>query len=164
MRAHRLLLAALLAWPVLSGPAALAGSFQDVVSSVEARLGARRMRMPGLGLLVNSFTFVRKPGGASSIHIATFEDQQFQPARFQAVVQEAAGRDWKPLIQVSSKGSGESMAAFVRTSGKSFEMLIATCESSEATLVQLKLDGRRLSSWLRDHTSKDQHHDTSGIQ
>jgi hypothetical protein len=158
MRASNLVLAALLAWP------AMAGSFQDVVSNVETRMGARRMRMPGLGMLVNSFTFVRRPGGATSMKLAVFEDQHFAPARFQSAVQEAAGRDWKPMIQVNSKGARESMTAYVRTSGNSFEMLIATCDSDDATLVQLKLDGHRLSNWLRDQTEKGSRHKESEIQ
>ena len=164
MTASRFVIATLLAWPVLSGATACAASFQDVVSHVESRLGARRMRMPGLGMLVNSFTFVRRPGGASSMKMAIFEDQHLDPARFQAAVRDAVGSDWKPMLQVSSRRSREGVVAYVRTSGNSFEMLIATSDSDDSTLVQLKLDGRHFSSWLSDQTTKDRRRHDSDIQ
>jgi hypothetical protein len=164
MATSRLLLAALLAFPALSGFTARAGSFQDVVSHVENRMGARRMHMPGLGFLINSVTFVRRPAGASSLKLAVFEDQHFEPARFQAAVREAVGQDWKPLLQVTSRKAREGVVAYVRVSGNSFEMLIATSDSDDSTLVQLKLDGRHLSSWLRDQIDGDQHHRYSDSQ
>lgn len=124
-----------------------AASFHSIVDNVEAQLGVRRVRTTGMGAVVNSFLFVRRPGGASSMNFATFEGGM---PGFQAAVRSAAGRDWRPMITVHSKRQAEDVAIYVRTAGTKFELLIATSERGEATLVQMRLEGSRILEWLRE--------------
>jgi hypothetical protein len=118
-----------------------------MVERVESELGIQKVRMPGVGVLVNSFMFVRRPGGASSLNFATFEGGH---PRFQAAVQRAAGRDWKPMVSVHSRRNREDVVIYVRAEGARFELVVATSDASDATLVQLKLDGVRILDWLRE--------------
>lgn len=141
---RRLILSVILALTAL--PAG-ASSFQSIVEKVESDLGVRKVRMPGVGLLVNSFVFVKRPGGASSLNLATFEGEM---SRFQSAVQRAAGRQWKPMVTVRSKRDKEDVVIYVHADNNKFELLIASSESGEATLVQLKLEGKRILDWLRD--------------
>jgi len=67
---RRLMISAVLMLMALPAGAA---SFNSIVEKVESELGVRRVRLPGVGMLVNSFMFVKRPGGASSMSFATFE-------------------------------------------------------------------------------------------
>jgi hypothetical protein len=144
---RRLLLSAVV---ILTALPAGAASFNSIVEKVESDLGVRRVRMPGVGLLVNSFVFIKRPNGTSSLSFATFEGEM---QRFQAAVSRAAGRDWKPMISVHSRRDREDVVIYLRADSNKFELLIATSESGEATLVQLKLDGAKILDWLRDPVS-----------
>lgn len=124
-----------------------AASFNSIVDKVESEIGVRKVRMPGVGMLVNSFVFVKRPGGTSSLHFATFEGGM---PRFQSAVRRAAGKDWKPMVSVHSRRNREDVVIYVRAEGSKFELLIASSDAHDGTLVQLKLDGDRILDWLRD--------------
>lgn len=132
---------------LLSALPAGAASFGSIVEKVESDLGIRKVRIPGAGLLVNSFVFIKRPGGASSLNFATFEGDM---ARFQSSVRRAAGGGWLPMVTVHSRKDNEDVVIYVKASGGKFELLIATSEPGEATLVQLKLNGERILDWMRD--------------
>ena len=132
---------------------AMAANFEDVARNVESRLRMSRTRMPGVGFLVNSFVAVSRSGGARSMKLATFErgSGRFQPEIFQTAVKESAG-GWSPAVQVVSPRNREEVSMYVRPAGSKWELLIATSEVGEGTLVYLKIPGRDLLGWLRDKT------------
>lgn len=142
--------AAMVAVLVMAGTAS-AASFEDVARNVERRLGMSRTRMPGVGFLMNSFVAVSRPGGASSMKLAAFEREngQYRADVFQAAVKEAS-EGWMPVVQVWSKWDREEVSLYVRPAGKKWELLIATSEPAEGTLVYLKLPGRNLLEWFKD--------------
>lgn len=144
---RRLLLSAVL---MLMALPAGASSFNSIVEKVESDMGVRRERMPGVGLLVNTILFVKRPNGTGALNFATFEGEM---PKFQAAVSRAVGRDWKPMISVHSRRNNEDVVMYLRADSNKFELLIATSERGEATLVQLKLDGAKLLDWLRDPVS-----------
>lgn len=150
---RRVITAAVLAVLATAG-IAMAASFEDVARNVESRLGMSRTRMPGVGFLVNSFVAVSRPGGARSMKLAAFDGEhgRFQPEAFQAAVKESVG-GWSPVVQVVSERNREEVAMYVRPAGSKWELLIATSEADEATLVYLKIPGRDLLGWLRDKTA-----------
>jgi hypothetical protein len=133
---------------------ASAANFDDVARNIEARLGMKRTRMPGVGFLMNSFVAVSRPAGASAMKIANFDSDRgsFRAMVFQAAVRESAS-GWSPVVQVSSARGRDEVAMYVRPSGKNWELLIATSEPAEGTLVYLKIPGRDLFQWLRDKAS-----------
>jgi len=145
-----MLAAAGLAVLAMAGTAS-AASFEDVARNVERRLGMSRTRMPGVGFLMNSFVAVSRPGGASSVKLATFEREngRYRADVFQAAVKESC-EGWMPVVQVWSKWDGEEVSLYVRPAGKKWELLIATSEPAEGTLVYLKIPGRNLLEWLKD--------------
>lgn len=144
---------AVLAVLVMAGTASAAG-FEDVARNVEQRLGMNRTRMPGVGFLVNSFAAVSRPGGASSMRLATFERENghYRAEVFQSAVRDAA-EDWMPVVQLRSKWDREEVSLYVRPAGKKWELLIATSEPAEGTLVYLKIPGRNLLEWFKDKTA-----------
>lgn len=145
----------------LGAPAARAESFDNFVGRVESRLGIHRQRIPGMGFLVNAVVSVKKPAGAGSLKVAIFdEDSGMSGVRseaFQAAVKRELGSDWKPFVEVRSKRNGEAVTAFVRLSNSSCEMVVATSEHEEGTIVQMRLDGKKLIEWLADTTSGERH-------
>jgi hypothetical protein len=147
---------AALCWLALPAPQAQAQSFDSVVGRVESRLGIRRMRMPGMGFLVNTVMFAKKPAGASSMKMAIFDEESglrgVGSDEFQQAVRAELGSDWKPMLQVRSRRDGEAVTAYVRISNSTCEMLVATSEREEGTIIQMKLDGRKMMSWLADNT------------
>ena len=56
------------------------------------------------------------------------------------------------MVQVVSARNQEEVSMYVRPAGNNWELLIATSESGEGTLVYLKIPGRDLLGWLRDKT------------
>jgi hypothetical protein len=136
------------------GVARAADVFNEVVRRVESRTGARRMRTPGVGLLVNGFMFFSRPTGASSMQLAVWDasetGERFQPDVFQAAVRESVRRDWTPVLRVTSARGREEVAMFARAKGGRFEVLLATSEPDEGTLIQMTLDGRKILDWLRN--------------
>lgn len=130
---------------------ATAADFEDVARNVESRLGMRRTRMPGKGFLMNSFVAVSRPGGARAMKLAAFESEngRFRAEMFQSAVLEAAG-GWTPVVQVQSLKGREEVALYIRPAGKKLELLIATSEHGEGTLVYLKIPGRDLLEWFKD--------------
>lgn len=146
----RMAVKAVLAVLAMAGTAP-AASFDDVARNVEQRLGMSRTRMPGVGFLMNSFVAVSRPGGASSMKLATFEREngRYRADVFQAAVKEAS-EGWLPVVQVRSRWDKEEVSLYVRPAGSKWEVLIATSEPAEGTLVYLKIPGRNLIEWFKD--------------
>ena len=150
---RRAITAAMLA-VLATGGIAMAASFEDVARNIESRLEMSRSRMPGVGFLVNSFVAVTRPAGASAMKLAIFEREngRYRPEVFQAAVKESTD-GWQAVVQVSSFREREEVAMYVRPAGNKWELLIATSDPAEGTLVYLKIPGRDLLAWLKDKTA-----------
>ena len=150
------LVAVVLCSITLTVPAVRAQSFDNFVGRVESRLGIHRTRIPGMGFLVNTVVAVKRPAGAGSLKIAIFdEDSGLRGVRseaFQDAVKAELGSNWKPMVEVRSKRKGEAVTAYVRLSSSSCEMVVATSEHEEGTIIQMKLDGRKMMEWLAQNT------------
>jgi hypothetical protein len=66
------------------------------------------------------------------------------------IVQESVGQEWRPFVRVDSRRTGEATVIYRSFSGKRLRMLIATVESSDITVVQMKIDGKALDRWMED--------------
>ena len=86
--------------------------------------------------------------------LATFESEngRFRAEVFQSAVRETAG-GWTPVVQVQSLKGREEVALYIKPAGNKLELLIATSEHGEGTLVYLKIPGRDLVDWFRDKTA-----------
>lgn len=157
MNRIQLLSGAALCALALSAPAARAQSFDQVVKRVESRLGIHRMNSGGMGFLVNAVLTFKKPEGSGSMKVAVFDEDSglgaLRPNAFQDAVRAELGSDWRPLLTVRSKRNRESVTAYVHLNSSTCEMMVATNEQDEGTLIQLRLDGRKMLDWLADNLS-----------
>src|SRR5262245_912113 len=85
--------------------------FKDVVNHIETKYGAKKVRIPMLGLANFAVKLIR-PAGVKGFKLAVFEERDFSAlpgaASFDEVMREAYNRDWSPMVQISSKRNGAS--------------------------------------------------------
>lgn len=142
---------------LLLGPVhpALAGSeFDRLADSLEQRLGFERERIPG-GWFVNSVLFVARPAGVKNMSIATFENvdgrSERLAERFEQTIEDELDKQWKAWVRTVSQRDGERTLIYVKPSGNNWELIVATLESHEATVIKMKVNRERMAEFLRDH-------------
>lgn len=126
--------------------------FDHVVRNIESEYGARRLRIPLLGL-VNAIVKVARPAGTSELRLAVFEDLDLPASdedRFGDIVGAGLDTGWRPLVRVRSRRGAEWTSIYVRDAGKRMKLLLAACEPGEATLIQVKVNPKVLGRWLRE--------------
>jgi len=125
--------------------------FDRLVHAIETHYGTHRTNIPLMGV-ANFFVKVAHPEGASSFKLAIFENLK------------TADHDWAerdrfiesfsdglhPLVRVHSSASSESTYILAGPVGKSTEMLIATFEAGEATVIQVRVDTSTLLESIQD--------------
>jgi hypothetical protein len=137
----------------LCSPAAWAvdREFKDVVRAISDEFHTRPMHIPLFGL-VNMVTSVAHPAGVTHIRLATFENLKPRDGGpdLSVVVRAAVGRSWTPFVQVHSrrKGREETVLVYLRSEGSDCRLLVTSIESTEATVVELKLNPEGLSRWI----------------
>lgn len=119
----------------------------QVIKLVEAKYSTHHHGVPALWLakpfLVGS--------GVRGLKMATFEnlsipaDDMYQLKR---QVSEALGPDWQPFVETFSKHDGEWSAIYLQTSGKAMQLLIASDDHEEFTIVQIKLSEKAMHDWI----------------
>jgi hypothetical protein len=147
-----LLLTALLT----TSSAALGGDreFDPIVKAIQSHYGTQPTHIPMMGLA----RFVVKtahPEGVGDFRIATFEDlhtslsadEREERDRF---MQSATGGRLHPLVQVFSRRDAEATYIYVGDVGKSTEVLVATFERNEATVMDAKVSMDVLAKALKD--------------
>ncbi|HYE74769.1 MAG TPA: VWA domain-containing protein, partial [Blastocatellia bacterium] len=111
----------------------------------------KRTRIPFLGLAGFIVKIVR-PAGVKGFKLAVFEDQNFSGAAddktFESVMNRALGDKWQPMIRSYSRRTGERTYIFSKPNGKDMELMIATLESNEAVVLQVKVNPDTLAKWL----------------
>ena len=145
-------------WLVLfvaaSGIAAAAGhEFDDVVKAVETHFGATRTHIPLMGV-ANLVLKMGHPAGTSGFHIALFEDlktdldedRQLELDRFMDTLSSAT---LHPLIRTRSRPESEATYIFCGDTGKTTQLLIATFNRREATVIEVKVNFDTLIRWIQ---------------
>jgi VWFA-related protein len=128
--------------------------FKDVVKHIETNYGAKKVRIPFLGLANFAVKLIR-PAGVKGFKLAVFEDQNFSSregaASFDAVMREAYNKDWRPMVQVSSKRNGASHTfIYVRSSGKDVQFALAVLEDREAVVLEVKFNPDAAARFLEN--------------
>ena len=128
--------------------------FKDVVKHIETNYGAKKVRIPFLGLANFAIKLIR-PAGVKGFKLAVFEDQNFsaheRAASFDAVMREAYNKDWRPMVQVSSKRNGASHTfIYVRSSGKDVQFALAVLEDREAVVLEVKFNPDAAARFLEN--------------
>jgi len=126
--------------------------FDHVVRAIETHYHAKRTHIPFLGL-ANLVVKVAHPAGASEFKLAVFEDMQSPDERDRRELDRFMsglrfGR-LRPLVRVHSSRDRESVYIFAEDDfSKSTRMLIATFQSDQATVIQVRVNIDELMKWI----------------
>src|SRR5262245_9303529 len=128
--------------------------FKDVVKHIETKYGAKKVRIPMLGLANFAVKLIR-PAGVKGFKLAVFEDQNFSArpgaASFDAVMREAYNKDWQPMVQINSKRNGASHTLiYVKSSGKDVQFALAVLEDREAVVLEVKFNPDATARFLEN--------------
>lgn len=143
----------LAAFLVASGVALVADSeFDHVVRAIETHYHAKRTHIPFLGL-ANVVVKVAHPAGASEFKLAVFEDlgslSDSDDRDLDRFMHELSSSRLHPLVRVHSRRDHESVYIYASgEDGRSTRMLIATFQSDQATVIQVRVDMNELLKWI----------------
>jgi hypothetical protein len=148
MRA-RLILAFLLA----AGIGSASREFDGLVKAIETHYGATRTHIPLMGIANLALKVVR-PAGASGFHLALFEDlrtglddeTQSELDRF---MDGLSSLHLRPMIRTRSRPNGEATYIFYGDLGKTSQVLVATFNSHQATVVEVYVNFDTLVRWIQ---------------
>ena len=149
-----LLLAALLFAPALTTMAKPKG-FKAIVKHIESQYGAKRKRIPFLGVANFAVKFVH-PAGVKGFKVAIFEDHDFSPrpqtTPFASVMREAYAQEWQPLLQTRSLRTGVNKDAYIyaKPAGKDVQFAVTIFEPRRAYVVEVKLNPEAAMKYLGD--------------
>src|SRR5579864_4695046 len=137
--------------------------FGKIVHHIEANYHVHRQHrwVMGLAGLTVKFWHI---GGVKSFKGAIFEDQPFVNAasdtRFDEVVRAAMDSGWQPLVQSWDRHTGERTYIYAQDLGKDMKVLVVNLESSEAVVLQVKVDPKKLNEFVQE-TMPDHRHRTA---
>ena len=139
----------------LSEAEAKGKGFKDVVRHIEKNYGAKKTRIPMLGLANFAVKLIR-PAGVKGFKLAVFEEQDFlaRPelsASLGAVMRDAYNKDWMPLVQLHSRREGSGrVSIFAKYSGKDVEFAVASLGEREALVLQVKFNPDAAARFLEN--------------
>lgn len=137
-----------------SGIACAAGhEFDDVVKAVETHFGATRTHIPLMGL-ANFALKVGHPAGASGFRIALFQDLKTdldgdRQAELDGFMDSLSSATLRPFIRTRSRPEGEATYIFSGETGKNTQLLIATFNRHDATVIEVKVNFETLLRWIQ---------------
>jgi hypothetical protein len=125
--------------------------FKGVVHAMESNYGVHHMHIPLLGVVM----FLTRPAGFGGMKLAVFEGfpALTDTSEVDRLVEGALGPAWHPFVRVRSrggKGNGESTVIYMNPAEGSMKMLVVSVESSEATVVELKVNQKTMREWFHD--------------
>lgn len=128
--------------------------FDDVTKHLEKNYGAKKTKVPMLGLAKFAVRLVR-PAGVKGFKLAVYEDQDFigrgENVSFGQVMRQAYTKGWSPLVQMHSKRDGDSRTyIYVKQSKKDVEFAVATVAEREAVVIQVKFNPDAAARFLEN--------------
>jgi hypothetical protein len=152
-----------------------ADDFGKIVHQIEAGYHVHRNHrfLMGCAGLVVKFWHV---GGVKSLKLAIFEDQHLQAAgvrdaggaraaadvdrKLDEIVQRA-GHGWQPVVRSFSRHSGDHTYIYAQDAGRDLKLLLVNVESSEAEVIQVKVDPKRLEQFIDENVHHARRHASS---
>lgn len=126
--------------------------FRGVVHAIEGHYGVHHMHIPLLGFAM----WFARPEGMSGVKLAVFENFNgpTDTEDVSRVVENSLGPGWYPFVRVRSKnavkGDDEVTLIYASPTGGKLRMMIVNVESSEATVVEVKLSDQAIKQWLKE--------------
>ena len=148
---RRLTLAALflgLALPISTS----ASELSCVVQAMENDLGVHHTHIPMLGMamfLGKVASGFQMPG----VQLAVFEDaglSKHSPQELESALVRALGPEWSPFVKSVSNHGREQNWIYLRQDRKTWKMFIASVETNELSLVEVKVSEREMRKWTND--------------
>jgi len=123
----------------------LRADFDAVVKEVESHSGLKRVRIPFLGL-ARFVVWVVHPEGVHDFQLATFEGHgDIDGSRIGEMLARNAGPGFRPIVRVHSNRRGSEWTfIYARPVGETFELMLATHEHRDTTVVRAVVDLERL--------------------
>jgi len=124
----------------------LHADFNAVVKEVESHSGLKRVRIPFLGL-ARFVVWVVHPEGVHDFQLATFEGRgdDIDGSLIGDMLARNAGPGFRPIVRVHSQRRGREWTfIYARPVGETFELLLATHEHRDTTVVRAVVDLERL--------------------
>lgn len=116
--------------------------FDRVVRAVEQHYGVKRTHIPLMGL-ANLFVKVARPAGTSGFKLATFEDlpDSGDQGDLNRLMNDicSAGR-LHPMVVTRDRHGEDATYILIGEAGKSTDVLIATFEPHEATVIEVTVN------------------------
>ncbi len=131
--------------------------FEKIVHRIESRYHAHR-NYPFLMAFAGFAAKAWRGSGVKDVKIAYFEDQcvleSASDRELDEMVQAAGRSGWQPMVKSVSRRHGEHVYVYARTEEKDLRLLVVNVEPSQAEVVQVKLDPRRLEQFMKDLSKK----------
>jgi len=144
-KACALSLAGMLLLPVC----ARASDFDSAVADLERATHVRRTYIPLMGL-ISACGWMYTHGSVGGLHIANLENigDGLTQEQFRQMMESRFRVGWTRMILTRDFHTGELTLIYTRPAGDRMEMMIASLERDEVSLVNMKVDGKRLSEWV----------------
>jgi hypothetical protein len=129
-----------------------ASEIDRVARAVEAQLGVHRTHIPMLGFAMfvgKVATGFQMPGAK----LAIFQDERLSnctPQQLESAVSNALGSEWTRFVKSVANHGGEQTWIYLRPQGKGLHMFIATAQSGEVSLLEVKASERQMQRWIKD--------------
>jgi hypothetical protein len=133
-------------------PAFAAGrQFEGVVSGLESRFGLRATHIPMMGFAsfcANIFT----AGGVGNMRIAQFDHvgPAVTPEALTATLRGRLNSSWHLFVTDHQRDTGEYTIVYQRVAHRVLFLMIADLENGELSLVQLRLNEKRMVAWVEN--------------
>ena len=124
----------------------LRADFNAVVREVESHRTLHRVPIPFLGL-ARFAVWIVHPEGVHDFQLATFKGNadDVDGSMIGDLLARNAGTGFRPIVRVqSNRRGGEWTFIYARPQGETFEVLVATSDHSETTVVRAVVDLDRL--------------------
>jgi hypothetical protein len=134
-------------------PAFAKDDFGKIVQHIETNYHVHRQHRFIMGVAGFTVKFWHI-AGVKNFKGAIFENQHFANAgldtRFDEVVRAAMDSGWQPLVQSYDRRSGERTYIYAQDLGKDLKVLVVNLESSEAVVLQVKVDPKKLNDFVQE--------------
>jgi hypothetical protein len=124
--------------------------FSGLLQKVSHRYEAHITHIPMMGFASFCARIVTH-GGVKHLRVAKFDDvpERTSLSELQSLFRETLSADWQPFVVERDQEGKNLSVIFVRPAGKAMRMLIADYDHQELDVVQLELNGSRLTRWLK---------------
>jgi hypothetical protein len=159
MKTTRLLPALAMALAMVPSAVAVERDFKALTGAIESHFNVKREEIPMMGL-VKFIAHTASAGNLNGLELANFEGLEYSEnnARdFSNIVSRILDDNWRPMIRVQSRRSGEFTSIWVRAEKGQWRMMIANLERDEANVIELKVNADELLKWVHDPEHAGEH-------